>query len=78
MRTWVYHKDHAAKIVDSSEYDGLYKDGWRDSPHAAYAVQFEVKEEAKTESVPDVVIVPVNTPKPEDFREKRKYNKRHK
>ena len=32
VRTWVYHPDHAAKIVMSDEAKELYKDGWFDSP----------------------------------------------
>lgn len=30
--TWVYHKHHEAKIVDSDEAKALYKQGWKDSP----------------------------------------------
>lgn len=55
MRTWVYHKDNAAYIIDSSEYNELFNLGWRDSPGAANAVEFEVMEGQKTVIMPDVV-----------------------
>jgi len=29
---WVYHKEHAAKIVKSDEAKKLYGQGWEDSP----------------------------------------------
>lgn len=34
MRTWIYHRDEAAKIVDTDEVDmqELHDAGWRDSP----------------------------------------------
>ena len=31
-RCWVYHKDLEPKIVNKSETEALYNDGWADSP----------------------------------------------
>lgn len=30
--TWLYHKDHEAKIVDSDEVPELERQGWVDNP----------------------------------------------
>lgn len=32
FRTWLYHKDCEAKIVDSDEVPELSKQGWVDNP----------------------------------------------
>jgi len=31
-RRWIYHKTDAPKIINSDEFKGYEKDGWKDSP----------------------------------------------
>lgn len=32
LRTWIYHETEEPKIVDQSEAESYYDDGWADSP----------------------------------------------
>ena len=51
MRKWLYHDDLAAKIVEfneSSELDGYYSEGWRDS--------FRSEKKQTEENVEEVVV----------------------
>lgn len=31
-KTWLYHKEHGAKLFENCDEYELYEDGWRDSP----------------------------------------------
>jgi len=47
FKTWVYHIEHKAKIVMSSEVEKLAKHGWCDSPAKCVAKPKKAKKAKK-------------------------------